>query len=121
MKMFLSDPVIRNPSNLPHVSSGCPIHTCLLSADHPRILRQMNNRQAQRHYGTHEQCIHTPANMCLGNNYITLFIHYTLKSLLQRSPCGCNINIVICNFNIALVGEKQTEKHPITHNRTIVN
>ena len=38
-KCFLSVPVIDDPSNLPHVSSSYPIHTSLLSSDHPRILR----------------------------------------------------------------------------------
>ena len=38
-KCFLSVPVIHDPSNLPHVSSNIPIHTSLLSADHPRILQ----------------------------------------------------------------------------------
>ena len=33
--MKMSVPVIHDPSNLPHVSSGYPIHTCLLSEDHP--------------------------------------------------------------------------------------
>ena len=48
--------------------------------------------QAQGHYVTDEQCIHIPANMithCLRNNYIKLLIHYTLKTLLRRFPCGC--------------------------------
>ena len=51
-----------------------------------------------------QTCIHIPANMithCLRNNYIRLFIHYTLKMLLRRFPCGCNLNILICNFIIA--------------------
>ena len=103
-KCFLSVPVIHDPSNLPHVSSSIPIHTSLLSTDHPRILRPPNNRQAQGHYVTDEQYIHIPANMithCLRNNYIKLLIHYTLKTLLRRFPCGCNLNIVICNFIVA--------------------
>ena len=106
-KCFLSAPVIHDPSNLPHVSSSYPIHTNLLSADHPRILRRPNNRQAQGHYVIDEQCIHIPANMtthCLRNNYIKLLVHYTLKTLLRRFPCVCNLNIVICNFIVALVG-----------------
>ena len=81
-----------------------PIHTSLLLADHPRILRPLKNRQAQGHYVTDEQCIHIPANMithCLRNNYINLLIRYTLKTLLRRFPCGCNLNIVICNFIVA--------------------
>ena len=103
-KCFLSVPVIHDPSNLPHVSSSIPIQTSLLSTDHPRILRPPNNRQAQGHYVTDEQYIHIPANMithCLRNNYINLLIHYTLKTLLRRFPCGCNLNIVICNFIVA--------------------
>ena len=38
-KCFLSVPVIHDPSSY-------PIHTSLLSADHPRIFRPMNNIQA---------------------------------------------------------------------------
>ena len=85
-KCFLSVPGIDDPSNLPRVSSSYPIHTSLLSADHPRILRPPNNRQAQGHYVTDEQCIHIPANMithCLRNKF-KLLIHYTLKTLLRR-------------------------------------
>ena len=59
MKMFSFWP--RIPSSLPHVTSGYPIHTCLLSADHPRILRPPDNRQDQGPYVTAEQCIHTPS------------------------------------------------------------
>ena len=98
MKMFLSVPVIHDPSNLPHVSSSIPIHTSLLSADHPRILRPPNNRQAQGHYVIDEQCIHIPANMithCLRNNYIKLLIHYTLKTLLRRFPCVCTVRVCV--------------------------
>ena len=76
-KCFLSDLVIHDPSSLPHGITRYPIHTCLLSADHPRISRPPNNKQAQGHYVADEQCIHTPANMitrCLRNNYITLLI-----------------------------------------------
>ena len=79
------------------------ILSTLLSAGHPRVLPPPNNRQSQGHCVTDEQCIHTSANMitpCLGNNYITLVIHYTLKTLLQRFPCGCNINTVIYKFSI---------------------
>ena len=97
-KCFLSVPVIHEPSNLAHVSPSYPIHTCRLSADHPRIIRPPNNRQAQGHYVTDEQCIHTPANMiihCLRNNYTMLPIHYTLKTLLRTFPCGWNLKIVI--------------------------
>ena len=47
-KCFLSVPVIHVPSNLPHVSSSIPIHTSLLSADHPRILRSSNNSQRNK-------------------------------------------------------------------------
>ena len=53
-KCFLSDPVIHEPPNLPYVSTRYPIHTSLLSADHPRISRPPNNRQAQGHYVTDE-------------------------------------------------------------------
>ena len=28
---------------------------------------------------------------CLTNNYLKLFIHYILKTLLGRFPCGCNL------------------------------
>ena len=104
-KCFLSVPVIHDLSNLPHVSSCYLIHTCLLPADYPHILRPPNNRQAQGwHYVTDDQCIHIPANMIthwLRNNYISLLINYTLKTLLRRFPCGCNLNIVICNFIVA--------------------
>ena len=82
----------------PADSPSYPIHTCRLSADHPRIIRPPNNRQAQGHYVTDEQCIHTPANMiihCLRNNYTMLPIHYTLKTLLRTFPCGWNLKIVI--------------------------
>ena len=107
-KCFLSVPVIHDPSNLPHVSSSIPIHTSLLSTDHPRILRPPNNRQAQGHYVTDEQCIHIPANMithCQRNNYIKLLIHYTLKTL--RFPCGCNLNIVIVILLLRKLGNNR--------------
>ena len=103
-KCFLFVSVTHDPSDRPHISSSYPIHTSLLSMDHSRILRPPNNKRAQRHYVTDEQCIHIPANMithCLRNNYIKLLIHYTLKTLLQRFSCGCNLNIVICNFIVA--------------------
>ena len=92
MKMFPFCP--RYPSNLPHVSSSYPLNKNLSSADHPRILQPPNNRQAQEDYVTGEQCIHILANMithCLRNNYLKLFIHYILKTLLGRFPCGCNL------------------------------
>ena len=60
----------------------------------PRIVQPPNNRQAQGHYVTDEQCIHIPANMithCLRNIHFKLLIHYTLKTLLRRFPCGCNL------------------------------
>ena len=94
-KCFLSVPVIHDPSNLPQVSSSYPIHTSLLSEDHSRILRPPNNRQAQGHYVTGEQCIHIQANMithCLKNNYIKLLIHYTLKTLLLSTQACCRDN-----------------------------
>ena len=102
-KCFLSVPVIHDPSNLPHVSSSIPIHTSLLSTDHPRILRPPNNRQAQGHYVTDEQYIHIPANMithCLRNNYIKLLIHYT-KDVTPKISLWLQLNIVICNFIVA--------------------
>ena len=36
---------------------------------------------------------------CLRDNYIKLLIHYTLKSLLRRYPCGCNLNGVVNVLN----------------------
>ena len=98
MKMFPFCP--RYPSNLPHVSSSYPLNKNLSSADHPRILQPPNNRQAQEDYVTGEQCIHILANMithCLRNNYLKLFIHYILKTLLGRFPCGCNL---YCNLKL---------------------
>ena len=84
-----------------HVSSSIPIRTTLLSADQPRRLRLPNSRQAQGHHLTDEQCFHIRANLItysLRINYIKLLTHYTLKTLLRRFPCGCNLNIVICNL-----------------------
>ena len=41
------------------------------------------------------------SHILLRNYYIKLLIHYTLKTLFRRFPCGCNLNIVICNFIVA--------------------
>ena len=74
----------------------------------------------QGHYVNDEKCIHTPANMIkhyLGNNYATLLIHYILNTL-RRFPCGGNLNNN--SYFYCCVGEKHTEKHPITPDQTVI-
>ena len=72
-KSFLSVPVIHDPSNLPHVSSSIPIHTGLLSADHPRILRPPNNSQRNKTLSAFD------------SNYSNIFfVQQTVKWFLLR-------------------------------------
>ena len=104
-KCFLSVPVIHDLSNLPHVSSSIPIHTSLLSADHPRILRPPNNRQAQGHYVTDEQCIHIPANM---TTHDEIFDYNSNSILMMYKGCSKSwqdkhneaVGIHFCTFYI---------------------
>ena len=104
------DTVIHHPSNLPHVCTCYPIHTCLLSADPPRISRPANTRQVQGRYVTQEQCIDAPANVIiyyLGNNYTTLLIHYTL-------------NLVVVTLLLRKSGRNRQKKHQISPDQMII-
>ena len=106
-KKYYHHPYRMEPSKLPHVKHRYPIHTCLLSADHPRISRQPKNSQTQLHYVRPTMYSHTGQNdYTLSRKQLSVLLGNYNTDTAQVFWCLQVISISI----IAYDGENQTDK-----------